>query len=680
MTQTKIRPEHLNRPAIVYIRQSSLAQVRFNRGSTELQYAIVRKVESLGWAAELIEVIDEDLGITGSGRSQRQGFQTLVARVSLGEVGAIFGLEVSRLARSSAQLSRLLELCGLFDTIVADDDGIYDLTDINDRLILGIKGTMSEMELHFMSSRMLGAKKIKAEKGELRFPLPVGYVYTADKRIDFDPDEGVQTAVRNVFAAFKAGGSAYSVVRYFTENGLQFPKRAYGGAWAGKIVWGKLTHSRVLGILYNPSYAGMYVYGRYQDRKTVTPDGIYVHHISRLPQDQWPICIPDHHPGYITQETYEANIKQLRANQTNIEVSGAAREGIALLQGLIICGKCGKRMTVRYTGNGGIAPQYECRGRWERDNGATCTSVRAKNIDAAIVQRVVNAVQPANLELAVQMMDSLLERESAADKSWKLALERAEYEAARAERQYQQVEPENRLVARSLETGWNEKLAALEQLRKEYMEYKSRRNWVPTENDKADILALANDLPKIWDDPNTATKDRKRILRTLIEDVTVFAQPFQPDMRLGLRWRNHCYEELHTEKQLPPGLARKHTPQTVDKVRELSLSMTDAQIVDHLNSSGIKTPEGKAFTIDSIQWIRYKHKIQSFSKIRHGWSVKEVAAKFGVGRATVYYWIEHGVVNATKAAPGYPWDIALDDQKCEELETWVRNSGHLTRK
>jgi len=301
MEQTKIRPEHLNRMAIVYIRQSTLTQVRFNRESTERQYALAEKALNLGWQQQQIQVIDEDLGISGSGRSQRQGFQTLVAKVSFGEVGAIFGLEVSRLARSSAELSRLLELCGLFDTIVADDDGVYDLTDFNDRLILGFKGTMSEAELHFLRSRMLGGKKNKARKGELRFPLPVGYVYDADKQIAFDPDEGVQSAVRNVFAAFKAGGSAYSVVRYFAENGLQFPKRAYGGAWAGKLVWGSLTHSRVLGILYNPSYAGMYVYGRYRDRKSVTPEGIFIHHIARLPESQWPVCIPDHHPAYITR-------------------------------------------------------------------------------------------------------------------------------------------------------------------------------------------------------------------------------------------------------------------------------------------------------------------------------------------------------------------------------------------
>lgn len=670
----------MSRLAIVYIRQSTLTQVRFNRESTERQYALAEKALSLGWPQEKIQVIDEDLGISGSGRSQREGFKTLVAKVSFGEVGAIFGLEVSRLARSSADISRLLELCGLFDTIVADGDGVYDLTDFNDRLILGFKGTMSEAELHFLRSRMLGGKKNKAQKGELRTTPPVGYVYDTDKQIAFDPDESVQTAVRNVFNAFKAGGSAYSVVRYFAQNGLQFPKRAYGGARAGKLSWGKLSYGRVLYILYNPIYAGTYVYGRYQDRKAVTPDGIFIHHIKRLPKEQWPVCIPDHHPPYISQEIYEANIRRLHTNQTNTEVSGVAREGNALLQGLAICGQCGRRMYVRYTGNGGIVPRYECRCLWDYGDATKGISVRAKEIDAAVVQRLLSAMQPSNLELAIQVMDKLLERNDAVDKSWKLALENAEYEAARAERQYQQVEPENRLVARSLETQWNEKLSALEQLSGEYKEHKAKREWIPTESDKAEILALADSLPDVWGDPNTTAKDRKRIVRVLIEDVTIFAQPRQPEIRLGLRWRNNCCEELHAVKPMFDSM--KHTPQVVEQVRELAATMTDTQIAAHLNDSGQKTPKGRIFTIGSIYRIRRGHNILPFSPERKGCkglAVKEVAAKFGVGTATVYYWIYKHIVNAQKITPGGSWDIILDAKKCSELDEWVRKSNHFAK-
>lgn len=674
---SKVQLEHLSRMAIVYIRQSTLTQVRFNRESTERQYALQEKALNLGWPQEQIQVIDEDLGISGSGRSRRQGFQQLVARVSLGEVGGIFGLEISRLARSSADLLRLLELCALFGTIVVDEDGIYDLSDFNDRLILGFKGTMSEAELHFLRTRMLGGKKNKAKKGELHFPLPVGYIYDVDGQTVIDPDEEVQAAVRNVFNAFKASGSAYGVVQYFVQNNLRFPKRAYGGAWAGKLVWGRMTHSRVLGILYNPCYAGSYVYGRYRDQKKVDSQGLFIHHIVRLPKEQWEVLIPDHHPGYITWETYEDNHRQLQSNRTNIEKSGPAREGITLLQGLVICGKCGRRMTVRYTGNGGIAPIYECKGRWEHGQKATCTSVPAPVIDQAVANRLLQVVQPAELELAIEVMDKLLIEADEADKGWKLSLERAKYEAERAERQYQLVEPENRLVARSLELRWNEKLAELSRIEEEYGKYRTRQSWKPTEQDKSMILSLAKELPRIWNAKTTTTKEKKRILRVLIEDVTVFAQARQPEIRLGLRWRNYCSEEIYATKPLPKGTARKHTQETVDLIRKLASSMTDNQIAAYLNESGLCTPEGRSFTVNSINWIRHLHNIQGLFTKRKGLSVKEVADKLSVTPGIVYYWIERGILDAKKDAPGWPWDIQMDENKESELKERVSTSVHL---
>lgn len=674
---TKVRPEHLNRMTIVYIRQSTLAQVRHHRESTERQYALQQKALNLGWIQEQIQIIDEDLGISGSGRSERQGFRNLVAQVSLGQVGAIFGLEISRLARSSADLLRLLELCALFNTLVVDEDGIYDLCDFNDRLILGFKGTMSEAELHYLRARMLGGKKNKARKGELRFPLPVGYCYDADGLTVMDPDEEVQVAVRNVFQAFQASGTAYGVVQYFAQNGLRFPKRAFGGAWAGKLIWGKLSHGRVLGMLYNPAYAGAYVYGRYRDQKKVNEQGHFIHHIVRLPKDQWEVLIPDHHPGYISWEAYEENLKHLQDNRTNLERSGPAREGVALLQGLVLCGKCGRRMSVRYTGNGGISPVYECKGRWEHGQRATCTTVPTPGIDQAISNRLLEVVQPAKLELALQVMDKLVHAEADADKGWKLLVERAKYEVDRAERQYQQVEPENRLVARSLEAKWNEKLTELSRIEEEYAQYRCRQSWTPTEQDKADILDLANTLPRVWTAETTAMKDRKRILRLLIEDITIFAEARNPAVRLGLRWRNQCCEELYASKPIPRGTARKHTLQSAERVRELAVTMTDEQISAHFNDSGLRTPEGRLFTVDSIKWIRYLHKIPAYAPPREGYTVKEVAKRFGVSVHVVYYWLENGMLSGKKRGPGFPWDISLDEHKEEEIRKRVSESGHL---
>lgn len=656
-----------------------MAQVRFNLESTERQYGLKDKALALGWPQDNIQVIDEDLGISGSGRAQRQGFTQLVARVSLGEIGAIFGLEISRLARSSADLLRLLELCALFNTIVVDQDGIYDLGDFNDRLILGFKGTMSEAELHFLKTRMLGGKKNKAKKGELRFPLPVGYVYDTCGQTVMDPDEEVQMALRNVFNSFKASGSAYGVVSYFAQKALRFPKRAYGGVWDGKLVWGPLTHSRVVGILHNPCYAGAYVYGRYRDQKKVSPEGLFVHHIVRLPKDKWEVFIPDHHPGYISWEMYELNQKRLQQNRTNLKRSGPAREGIALLQGLLICGKCGRRMTVRYTGSGGIAPVYECKGRWRDGQKATCTTVPAPSMDKAVSTRLMEVMQPAELELAIEVMDKLLKEEDDTDKGWKLAIERAQYEAERAQRQYQLVEPENRLVARSLESRWNEKLAELAKTQKEYKEYRLKQSWRPTEQDKATILALAKDLPRIWDAPTTTAKEKKRILRVVIEDVTVFAKAREAEVRLGIRWKNNLSEEIHTTKPLPNQIARKHTTETVELVRKLSATMTDRKVTTHLNESGLRTPEGRKFSIDSIKWIRYKHNIQGLYWMRKGLSVKEVAEKFNVSPSVVYYWIERGTIEAKKVAPGWPWDIQLEKHKEEELLKRVSNSKHLLK-
>jgi hypothetical protein len=331
-------------------------------------------------------------------------------------------------------------------------------------------------------------------------------------------------------------------------------------------------------------------------------------------------------------------------------------------------------MSVRYTGNGGISPRYECKGRWEHGSRATCTTVPAPKIDQAISTKLIQVMQPAELEIALQVMDKLLVEEDDADRGWKLSLERSKYEVERAERQYQHVEPENRLVARSLEARWNEKLTDLARVQEEFTQYRSRRSWRPTEQDKADIMALSKELPLIWQAATTTAKDRKRILRMLIEDVTVFAEARQADMRLGLRWRNQCFEEIYAVKPLPQATARKHTPQTVDRVRELAAQMTDKQMVVHLNESGWRTPEDRPFTVDGIQWIRYLNHIPGYSPPRQGLTVKEVAARFNVSTHVVYYWLSRGILVAKKPAPGYTWDIPISEPKEEELRKWVQNS------
>ncbi|HMD06485.1 MAG TPA: recombinase family protein [Candidatus Acidoferrum sp.] len=349
---SKITEQHQSKPAYIYVRQSTLAQVRHHQESTERQYALRQKALELGWHEATVRTLDRDLGISGAQTTGRTDFKTLVADVSMGQVGAVFALEVSRLARSNADWYRLLELCALTQTLVIDEDGCYDPADSNDGLLLGLKGTMAQAELHFLRARLLGGKLNKAKKGELRFPLPVGFCHDDEGRIILDPDEEVRGAVALVFRLFRETGSAYGVVHQLTQQGLLFPKRAYGGAWNGKIVWGRLSHGRVLGMLKNPSYAGMYVFGRYQYRREISPEGEVHKRMQAAAMPAWRVSLKEHHVGYITWEEFLENAERMEKNRTNGEetlLKGPAREGLALLQGLLLCGNCGRALTVRST-------------------------------------------------------------------------------------------------------------------------------------------------------------------------------------------------------------------------------------------------------------------------------------------------------------------------------------------
>lgn len=666
----KVRSGHLDREALVYVRQSTMAQVRFNHESTQRQYALQERALSLGWPEEHIRVIDGDLGISGSGRSRRPGFAQLVTSVSLGEVGAVFGLEISRLARSSADLMKLLELCSLFDTLVIDEDGIYDMSDFNDRLLIGLKGTMGEAELHFLHARMIGGKENAASRGELRFPLPVGYVYDPDGRTVMDPDEEIQHAVATLFKVFRSSGSAYGVVRHFAENSLLFPKRAYGGAWDGKVTWGTLTHSRVLTAIHNPAYAGAYVYGRYRDNKTVNADGHFEHHPVRLPdKGDWKVFIPGHHPAYISWDDFEENQKLLDSNRTNAERCGPAREGAALLPGILLCGRCGRRMTVRYTGTGGIRPQYECVGRWEHGNKATCSSVPADILDQAVSEKILSIMKPSELELSLKVMHSIRDADKASDRQWLLAIERAQYEADRAERQFMLADPENRLVVRSLESNWNQKLKDLEKIRQDYSIYSSKKNWVPSREEELDIISLARRIPEIWNAPSSTPKEKKRIIRILVEDITVLAEKRCPDFLVGIRFRSGKHEQVSLKKPIPCADRKRHTDDTVSLIRELAASMDDFEIAGRLNHDGLFTPEGKSFTYASVRWIRYKHGISGpYQRNRQGISVAETASLLGISAGKIYYGISAGKIPARKQHPGWPWEVLVDDSNLDSIK------------
>ena len=433
--------------------------MRHNQESTERQYALRDKALALGWTPPMIRTLDRDLGVSGAQTAGREDFKTLVADVSMGQVGAVFALEVSRLARSNLDWHRLLELCALTDTLVIDADGCYDPADFNDGLLLGLKGTMAQAELHFLRGRLLGGKLNKAQKGELRHPLPVGFAYDDENHVVMDPDAEVRGAIALAFRVFLETGSAYAVVQRFAKRSLRFPKRSYGGAWDGTLVWGNLTHCRVLGLLKNPCYAGTYTYGRYQYRRQITAQGEVSKHTQRVAMSEWRVNIPAHHEGYITWEEFLANQDRLAKNRTNAGapiLNGPAREGLALLQGLMLCGTCGRALTVRYTGNGGLYPIYLCSGQ-RPDAGATrdCMNLRCDLLDAAVATQALQALKPAELELAIATLRELEMRDQSVLRQWQMRLERAQYEAALAERRYQEVDPSQRLVASTLEHRWN---------------------------------------------------------------------------------------------------------------------------------------------------------------------------------------------------------------------------------
>jgi DNA invertase Pin-like site-specific DNA recombinase len=669
--ETKVGRQHLDRTALIYIRQSTMAQVRDHTESTARQYALAEEATRLGWPASQVEVIDADLGVSGRSVEGRDGFKGLVARVCLGEIGAIFGLEVSRLARSSADLSRLLEYARLTDTLVIDGDGVYDLAEFNDRLLLGLKGTMSEAELHLLAGRLQGAKRAAAERGELRTPLPIGYVYDDEGQVIKDPDEEVAAAIADVFAAFTATGSAYQVVACFAER--RFPRRAYGGAWAGRLAFGRLTHSRALGILANPVYAGAYVFGRFRSRRTVSPDGTVRTVTSELPRAEWAVLIPDHHEGYIDWDTFLANEAKLAGNRTN---AGARppREGLALCQGIVFCGSCGRAMSTRYTGG---QPYYECsRSRADHVATADCRSVRAATVDDAVAAALLAAVSPAQLALALAAADEVTTRRARSLRASELTVERARYAAERAERAHAACEPENRLVARSLETRWETRLVELAQAQAALAGAAAAQPPLPPADELAAAVA---DLPALWSAPTTSDRDRKRVLRTLLGDITLRPGADPRQLRVGLRWNSGATEELIVTRARPVTEWRRATPEAVALARELGPRLTNPELAAALNAAGHRTGTGKPFDRTAATNLRYAYRIGSPDLLAEGeLTPRAVAERLGVAVGVVHGWLSAGSLPARRSPTGR-WCIPFPPEIEDACRARIAASPHLHR-
>ena len=581
------------------------------------------------------------------------------------------GLEVARLARSNADLARLLELARLTDTLVIDTDGMYDLREFDDRLLLGLKGAMSEAELHILAGRLHGAKRAAAERGELRFALPVGYVRDAEGGTIIDPDQEVTAAVADVFAAFQATGSAYGVVGAFTSR--RFPRRAYGGVWAGELRWGRLTHSRVVGVLSNPAYAGTYVFGRYRSRRIVGPDGSVRDTTYEQPRSEWAVVIQNHHPGYINWEQYLANQQRLAANTTR---SGArpAREGVALCQGIVHCGSCGRTMSTNYQANG--RGYYECASsRGDHVQTKACRTVAAATVDQVVADRLLQVLGPDEVALALAAADEVTERRQRSTRASELAVERAQYDADRAERALLACEPENRLVARSLESRWEAKLAAVAEAEAALAVTKAA---VPALPPRGELESLAADLPALWAAPTTCAKDRKRLMRTLVADVTLTSQVTGTEVCVGIRWRSGASEQI-VARRPPPQYETTRTPsKATEFIVQRGPTLSNQELVAELNAAGFTTGMGRPFDLDAVKWVRYAHRVPSPSPFQAGeLSVDQVAARLGISAGAVYDWIARGHLAARRTTAGRLGVVAYTPDVEAACRKRVADSRHM---
>lgn len=677
----KVKSTHTRRAAVVYIRQSHPSQVEHNRESTARQYALVEKAIALGWERNQVTTIDEDLGISGQVFVKRSGFESLNAEVAMGRVGILLGLEVSRLARSNADWYRLLDMCAITDTLLADNDGLYHPALFNDRLILGLKGTMSEAELHTLRERLNGGLRNKAARGELRRALPVGLVWGEEEgEIRLHPDEAVTGVINTIFAKFLEFGSARQVWIWFRAQNLSFPMHPRGVvpclANCHQLEWIVPSYAAIYNVLTNPEYAGAYVYGRTRNERYVDEQGVVRKRIRHLGRDKWQIFLPAHHPGFIDWETFEANQTRLRSNipsrfesRESQQKGRALREGSALLQGLALCGHCGRRLRIAYQGTNST-PRYYCKG--EELNGGhreECLNVGGLTIDQALTNVFLEALTPAAVEataLAVQQLES---QHDAALSLWRLEIERARYEAQRAERQYKAVEPENRLVARGLEKEWESRLQKLATAEAELHHREQQRPRNLTEEERKRIKTLGSDLQLVWSAPTTTDRDRKELLRALLEEVILKVEREQkPEKRatLTLRWRGGMITTVNVQLKSYHVQGPKTDEDTLSLLGRLAAHYPDDIIARVLNRQGRKPAQGAHFTAVSVGSLRRYHNIPRFappSEPSGGevLTVKKAARVLGVAASTLHRWLNAGLIPGEQLSPEAPWRIRITE-------------------
>ena len=646
----KILRRHQERLAIVYVRQSTVQQVERHQELTRLQYALADRAAQFGWMREQIVVIDDDLGRSGASIEGRLGFQRLVAEVGLGKVGLVLGVEMSRLARSCRDWHQLLEICALFDTLIADADGVYDPSNYNDRLLLGLKGTMSEAELHILKARMLAGKKAKAGRGELGKPVPMGYVRRPSGEVAFDPDEQAQATIRLVFDLFDRFKTIGKVMTYLAEHDIRMPVRLRFGPNKGDLEWRRVNLPTLRNLFANPIYAGVYAYGvRAVDRRRQKPGRPGTGRRSPRAEDA-EVFLHDQLPSYISFERYQRNQAQIRSNRAGW--GGTPRAGTALLSGLLICGRCGLRMLAQYNNNG-HAGRYVCSSMKNSYGDPFCQSLKAAPLDALIARLALEALEPAAIEASLTLAANLDAERAALDRHWRQRLERARYEVERARRQYAAVEPENRLVARTLERDWEEALTEQARLEAEYDRMKRVRSQAPSAAELAAIRELTHDLPALWQAETTTQAERQTIVRLLLERVLVEVVADTEKVRVECHWHGGGRSTHELTRPVARLTSLSGYAALTARAAELRREGHDcAKIAEILNGEGWRPAKRRdTFNAQMVHHLliksgaqtrKYRRRKPQIERLANEWTIAELAEEIGMPEPTLYTWVQNG--------------------------------------
>lgn len=669
-------PDHLSRKALVYVRQSTVEQVRMHRESHRRQYDLADTARAMGW--HQVEVIDQDLGHSGTSTAGRTGFARLVSAVALREVGAVFSLDASRLARNNRDWYQLLDLCAVVGTLIVDLDGVYDPRVLNDRLLLGLKGTMSEFELGLIRQRGHEALRQMAQRGALITTLPIGYRRSEDGRCEKDPDQRIQHAIQSVFETFAQCGSVRQVLLWFRQEGLTLPAIVYGPQ-GSKVIWRLPVYNTIHNVLTNPTYAGAYAFGRTEMRTRVVNDETVKTRGHRRDPTAWDVLILDHHEGYIDWATYQRHQQQIRENagMKGATARGPARTGKSVLAGLLRCARCGRKLHVTYSGRHGNVPRYACRGAAVNYGTDKCIAVGGLAVDAAVAREVLNAISPAAVEVSLAALSELEGQRDERRLAMELTLRQARYEADRARRQYDAVEPEHRLVAAELERRWNHALTEVQRLEEELRQLAMPAPVLSVEERTA-LLGLGEDLHALWADPVTDMRLKKRLVRTVIQEIIADVDEARAAVELVIHWTGGCHTTLRVRKNRT-GQNRFHTDrEIVDLVRDLAQISPDRDIASILNRLGLKTGKENTWTEGRVRALRSAHGIRACSPEVRGtrWlTLQEAAVRLSISPMSVRRLIVRGMMPARQIVPHAPWLIdaaGLDTAEVRRAVTAIK--------